>query len=201
MLKVGLTGGIASGKNFVASLFREKGWHVLDSDEVSRRVMAQGTTAFSNIVTAFGSSILTKDGELDRSVLRQLVTGDTEKRILLESIVHPAVRKQTEEEIKALSRKDSNGTVLYHAPLLIEAGVYKFFDLIILVWCEPEVQRLRLKERGYPPYEEGLKLMEAQMTHDARLNYAHHVINNNRTREDTHKEVERVYSLIKMLRR
>ena len=199
MLKVGLTGGIASGKNFVASLFSEKGWHIIDSDEVSRRVMARGGSAFSDIVTAFGSSVLTKDGDLERSALRSLVLKDNNKRLLLESIVHPEIRKQTDNDIKSLSRKDSNGTVLCHAPLLIEAGAYKAFDIVIIVWCEPEIQRARLKERGFPPYEEGVKLMAVQMTHEARLKYAHHVINNNETREDTRREVERVYTLIKML--
>jgi dephospho-CoA kinase len=153
--------------------------------------------AFAEIAERFPAVIV--NGEIDRGLLRSIVSADAEKRLLLESIVHPAVSIAIDEKIKTIARKDSGAVILRHAPLLIESGVYKKMDFNILIWCEPEIQLERLKKRGYPPYEDALKLMQSQMPYEEKLKYARHVINNNGTEEEAALEVDRVFELVKMV--
>ncbi len=198
MINVGLTGGMASGKNFIAGLFEKKGCYTVDADEISREVMCPDGAAFAAIVKAFGREILTDAGEINRASLRGIVTQFSEKRRLLESIVHPAVIERSKTRIKEIAAKDNNAIIINHAPLLLESPFVKNKNnIIVLVWCSPETQKARLLKRGYPPYEEGLKLMEAQMPYKEKLEYAHHVINNDGTPEEAQIEVERVYNLLK----
>ncbi|MDR0453268.1 MAG: dephospho-CoA kinase, partial [Deferribacteraceae bacterium] len=98
-----------------------------------------------------------------------------------------------------IAAKDNGAVIINHAPLLLESpfAVDKN-NVIIVIWCSPETQKERLLKRGYPQYEEGLKLMEAQMPYEEKVKYAHHVINNNGAREETQAEVERVYNLLKV---
>lgn len=196
MLKIGLTGGIASGKNFIASLFEKKGWHIIDSDAVSRIVMSPGGLAYKEIVHSFGAEIVLPDGTLDRVGLRAIVSCDPLRRKDLEQIVHPAIAAYSAEIVKEISRKRSDSVVLQHAPLIVETGGHEKLDILILIWCSPEVQKARLKARGYPPYEEALRLAASQLPYEEKLKYAHHVINNNGTEEEAEVEVERVYRLI-----
>jgi dephospho-CoA kinase len=200
-MKIGLTGGIASGKNFVASLFEKLGCYTLDADEASRAVMRPDGAAYPQVVAAFGESILSNSGEIDRSALRELVVADNAALKALEKIVHPAVAAYSDKFYRSIKGKDDKAIFIHHAPLLIEAGGIERYDAIILIYCPEETQLERLKARGYPPYSDGVKLMHAQMSYEDKLKHAHHVIDNSGTMEQTKAEVERVHALLQMLKK
>jgi len=199
MINVGLTGGIASGKNFIAGLFKKKGCYVLDADDVSREVMKPYGEAYQNVIDAFGQAILTGDGLINRGALREIITKSDEKRILLESIVHPSITTRSKRYIKEIAAKDNNAIVVNHAPLLLESHfAEKKNSIIIVIWCTPETQKKRLLKRGHPPYEEGVKFLGVQMPFEEKIKYAHHIINNNGTPEEAQAEVDRVYNLLRV---
>lgn len=197
-MKVGLTGGIASGKNFIAGLFAEKGCYSLDADDVSRTVTAKGGLAYEAVIDAFGKGVLTPDGDIDRKKLREIVVEDKEKLKLLESIVHPAIAKYADKWSGEIKGRDDKAIIIYHAPLLLEAGGADKHDAIVVIWCSEKTQLARLKARGYPPYEDAVKLMKSQMPYEEKLKYADFVIDNNGSEEDARGEVDRVYNLLKI---
>ncbi|MDR2885084.1 MAG: dephospho-CoA kinase [Deferribacteraceae bacterium] len=200
-MKIGLTGGIATGKNFVATLFADKGCYTLDADEVSRIVMRSDGAAYPHIVESFGESILATDGEIDRASLRKVVSSDIDKLHHLESIVHPAVAKYSDKFYRSIKGRDDKAIFVHHAPMLLEAGGASFYDVIVLIYCPKEVQLERLQKRGYPPYEDAIRLMNRQWSYEEKLKYAHHIIDNSGLMEETKAEVERVYNIIKLMRR
>ena len=197
-MRIGLTGGIASGKNYIASLFEQKGCHILDADEVSRLVIEPGGLAYDKVIAAFGSDITGPDGQIDRKALRTLVVNNPDRLRQLESIIHPAVSEYFRKWSGEILGKDSKAIVIYHAPLLIEAEAYKQFDAVILIYASEKTQFKRLKERGYPPYEDALKLMQSQMPYAEKLKYASYVIDNDSSQENACKEVDRIYNLLQI---
>ena len=147
MLKVGLTGSIAVGKSSVCEVFRELGCAVLDADRVARDVVEPGTLGLKRVVEQFGESVLQPDGRLDRPKLGLIVFADEEKRLLLNSIIHPLVFESQNAWLKDVELNDPNGIAIVDAALMIESGGYKRFDKLIVVWCEPELQLQRLMAR------------------------------------------------------
>ena len=137
MLRVGLTGSIAVGKSFVASLFDELGCHVLDADETAREVVAPGSRGLEDIVKQFGTEVLNPDGTLNRQLLGSIVFADNEKRELLNSILHPRIIQRQDEILREWELVDPNGLAIVDAALMIESGGYKRFDKLIVVHCRP----------------------------------------------------------------
>ena len=147
MKKVGLTGSIAVGKSFVCSVFRELGCAVLDADQVARDVVEPGTKGLELVVQAFGGSVLLRDGRLDRAKLGSIVFADEEKRLQLNSIIHPLVFEVQARWLRDRETEDPDGIAIIDAALMIESGGYRRFDKLIVVWCEPELQLQRLMTR------------------------------------------------------
>jgi len=172
MLKVGLTGSIAVGKSFVVDVFRELGCHVLDADKTAREVVEPGTVGLQQIVENFGDEILLSTGELNRSKLGGIVFADTDKRQLLNAIVHPLVIEKQNEWIAAWEKADPGGIAIVDAALMIESGGYKRFDKLIVVWCRPEVQLERLMLRDGLSAEEAARRIQAQMSQEEKRSYA-----------------------------
>jgi len=175
MLRVGLTGGIASGKSSVSALLARQGAVVIDSDLLAREVVAAGTPGLAEIVDAFGADVLTVDGELDRPAMGKRIFGDAEARRRLESIIHPRVRAAAAEIERAAS---AESVVVHDIPLLVETGQADNFDVVVVVDAPPDVQRGRLRrERGLTA-SEGDARISAQATRDERLAVADHVVVN-----------------------
>jgi len=133
MLKVGLTGGIASGKSTVSKIFTSFGAKVLDADEVAREVLLPGQPAWTRLRQVFGQEFFHPDGTVKRKELRKLVFADPEKRSQLNAIVHPEVMKEIERRSEILSSAVQNGVLLVDVPLLLEVGVANRFDKIVVV--------------------------------------------------------------------
>lgn len=179
-LLIALTGGIASGKSAVATLFDNLGVPVLDTDQIARDVVEPGMPAFAEIVTAFGRDILDSSGRLDRRRLRDRVFADPEQRRLLESITHPAIRA----ELARRSTAAGGAYQIHVIPLLVEGGRSDVYDRVLVVDCPEEQQIERLMARDQSNAEQARNILAAQATREQRLEAADDVIVNTGTLAD-----------------
>jgi len=188
-MRVGLTGGVASGKSTVAALLRELGAVVVDSDVLAREVVEPGTPGLAAVVEAFGPAVLTADGTLDRPALGAVVFGDDAARRRLEAILHPLIRARAGE----LEAAAPEGTVVVHdIPLLVETGQADRFDAVLVVDVPVETQVERMvRDRGMSG-EDALARVAAQADREQRLAAATHVVDNTGTREDLRDRVTEV---------
>jgi len=193
MLRVGLTGSIGVGKSFVAGVLRELGCHVLDADQTAREVVIPGSPGLAHIVKAFGKEMLREDGTLDRQRLGALVFENTDKRALLNSILHPHIIARQDEIIREWERIDPLGIAVIDAALMIESGGYKRFDKLIVVYCDPEVQLERLMLRDELSPEEAEKRVNAQMSQLEKQKYADYLIDTSAGFEATRQRTQEVY--------
>ena len=148
MLKVGLTGGIASGKSTVASILRDLDCPILEADPLGHELLEQGQLAYNEIVAEFGKEVLDSYGKVDRSKLGAIVFANAEKRARLNQILHPRILDVIRKWFSALDRPGAPELAVVEAALIIEAGYNKELDRIIVCWCRPEQQLERLQERG-----------------------------------------------------
>jgi dephospho-CoA kinase len=198
MLKVGLTGSIAVGKSFVCEVLRERGAFVLDADQTAREVVARGSKGLTMIVANFGAEILTETGELDRAKMGALVFADEEKRLLLNSIVHPLVFEAQNEWLLEKERENSRAVAVIDAALMIESGGYKRFTKLIVVWCQPGIQLQRLMLRNNLSEAEALQRIRAQMPQEEKKRYADFLIDTSAGFEDTRRQTVEVFEQLKL---
>jgi len=189
VLRIGLTGGIASGKTFVADMIAELGVPIIDTDEIARQVVARGQPALAEIVAEFGTGILTQNGELDRNSLRRTVFEDESRRRRLEAIVHPRIRELTLQASKAAIGPYQVLVV----PLLVETGFQQLVDRILVVDCPESTQRERLLARDNETPEQVKRMMDAQLSRARRLEAADDVIDNSGTPDATRRQVEALH--------
>ena len=189
MYLVGLTGGIASGKSYVASLLGELGASIVDADQVAREVVVPGSTGLVQIVGAFGFEILLPSGELDRAKLGEIVFADPEKRIELERILHPLIKARTTQLIS----EQPSEIVVYAVPLLVEANVDYPFDTIITVEAGVENQVSRLMTSRQMSESDARARIEAQTTSPERVARANFVIDSSGPKEQTKLQVVEVW--------
>ncbi len=199
MLKVGLTGGIATGKSFVLGVLNKLGCEVLDSDRTARDVVEPGQPAFEEIVAYFGKQVVTTDGKLDRAKLGEIVFTDTAKREKLNSIVHPRVYEAQARWLAEIERGNPQAITIIDAALLIETGSFRRFDKLIVVHCEPEIQLERLMARNNLTREEAVARISSQMPSAEKLKYADFAINTSLGFEDTRSQVESLYQQLREL--
>jgi len=199
MLKVGLTGSIAVGKSYVLEVFGELGAFVLDADQTAREVVARGTKGLARIVEEFGEEILTESGELDRAKMGALVFSDEEKRLLLNSIVHPLVFEAQDAWLAEKEKENFHSIAVIDAALMIESGGYKRFTKLVVVWCQPEIQLQRLMARNNLTEAEALKRIGAQMPQAEKKRYADFLIDTSGGFEDTRRQTAEVFEQLKLL--
>ena len=192
MLRVGLTGGLASGKSFVGQALKDLGCHLIQADELGHEVLMPGAEAYEAVVREFGTGVLAQDGTVDRSRLAAEVFGSPERLAKLNSLVHPPVIRREEEILKDLERRDPGGIVVMEAAILIETGSYKRFDKIIVVVATPAQQVERAMGRGLSR-EEALARIGRQMPLEEKRKYADYVIDTSGRKEDTLRQAGEVY--------
>jgi len=173
-LRIGLTGGIASGKSTVADIFTEYGIPVIDTDTVARQVVTPGQPGLDAVIERFGTNLLTSDGQLDRQALRSLVFDDPGKRHDLEAILHPLIRARTVEWAK----QAGGPYQVIVVPLLIETGFGELVDRVLVVDCSDSQQRSRLLARDNETPARIDRILAAQATRQERLAKADEVIDN-----------------------
>jgi dephospho-CoA kinase len=176
MLRVGLTGSIAVGKSYVASVFAELGCHVLDADETAREVVLPGSPGLDACVNAFGAEVLNADGTLNRQQLGALVFADEAKRQQLNHLLHPFIIARQDEILREWEIKDPDGIGIVDAALMIESGGYKRFDKLIVVHCRPEVQLERLMLRNGLTRAAAQQRIDSQMPQEEKQKFADYLI-------------------------
>jgi dephospho-CoA kinase len=188
MLRLGLTGGIASGKSSVARMLRELGFNVLDADGLGHTLMEAGTPSYGAIVREFGAGITAADGRIDRKKLGAIVFTDRERLERLNGIVHPRVEEQIVRQFGAWEKGGVRDAVFVEAALLVEAGYQKNLDGLVVAWCRPEQQMERLLARGLSE-DEARRRIAAQMPAAEKLNYATEKIDCSGSLEETRRQV------------
>lgn len=196
MLRVGLTGGIASGKSEVSRRLAARGAVVIDSDLLARASVAAGTDGFNEVLAAFGPSVLDTGGQLDRPALARAVFADERARAVLESIVHPRVRRRADELEAAAAATDPQAVVVHDIPLLVETGQGDRFDIVIVVDATDETRLDRLIGlRGMSAHEAASR-MTAQATRRQRLNAADRVVHNDGDLQQLDSRVDELWELL-----
>jgi dephospho-CoA kinase len=188
MKVVGLTGGIASGKSFVAEILASYGAVIIDADMLSRQVVEPGEPAYHAVIRTFGKGILRTDGSLDRKALGRIVFSDAAARRVLEEIIHPAVAERATRKIDE-ERLKGSPVVFYVVPLLFEVGLASMMNEIWVVTVDAETQLARLMKRDGIDREEALRKMAAQMLIDEKVARADVVIDNSATPDETKRRV------------
>jgi dephospho-CoA kinase len=193
VVKVGLTGGIASGKSSVCGIFSRLGARVLDADILAREAVKPGRPAWIKLRETFGPEFFLPDGSLNRRSLRNLVFRDPEKRRQLNDTVHPEVMQAVREWLEAMGHREPHAVLLVDLPLLVEVGAVEGFDRIVVVFVKEEIQLARLMERDRLSLDEAREALEAQMPLREKLAFADHVVDNNGSLEETQLQVEAVW--------
>lgn len=190
MLKIGLTGGIASGKSLVAARLRELGAVLVDADALARDVVEPGTPGLARVVEAFSAAILTSDGRLDRARLGSLVFGNPERLAVLNGIVHPLVRERAAAMVAAAP---AGAVVVQDIPLLVETGQGKNFHLVVVVDAPDDVRVRRMSEHRNMGVDEAHARMAAQASREDRLGAADVVVDNSGTPEELRLAVDALW--------
>jgi dephospho-CoA kinase len=196
--KIGLTGGIGSGKTTAAKRFAALGARVYHADEVSRRALDPCSDCYSKVIETFGMDVVEDDGEIDRRKLGEIVFADEEKRRALNGIIHPYVIKELLTSAERDLAKLPDGIAVFEVPLLFETRMDEQMDANILVTCEDESRILRVMERDQLPREQVLARMRAQMPEDEKRLRADYVLDNNGTHESLLRQVDALYAALKV---
>ena len=190
-MRIGLTGGIASGKSTVADMFAEFGAIVIDTDLIAREVVLPGQPALDEIKRSFGSSVLREDGTLDRGAMRQLVFADANARRQLEAILHPRIQQETQHQ----SDQAGGDYQLIVIPLLVESSLKSFVDRILVVDCDEETQIRRLLARDAESSAQARRMLAAQSSRAERLAIADDVISNDGDLVSTRSQVAALHEI------
>ena len=194
MLRVALTGGIATGKSYCLARFAAHGVPVIDADRLAREAVMPGSRALAAVVTRFGPSILLADGSIDRAALGRIVFNDRAARADLEAIVHPEVYRRIGEWF--VSRPPATRFAIADIPLLFETGHNHDFDRVIVAACDPQLQLRRLMSRDGLDEPEARARLNAQWPIDEKVARATYVIRTDGTVADTDAQVRTVYELL-----
>lgn len=197
MLIAGLTGGIATGKSAVSSILREAGAIIIDADNIARDAVKKDLPAWHEIVRIFGKEVLLPDGEIDRAYLGGIIFRDSSKKDILNQIVHPHVIKKTAELIEEIGKNFPDSIVILDVPLLIEAGMDKGLEDVILVYTPEQIQVKRLVARDKISEEEALLKVRSQMPIEKKREFATIIIDNRGTLKETREKAIEVFNRLK----
>jgi len=189
MLRLGLTGGIASGKSAVAAMLREKGFSVLDADSLAHKLIEPGQPAYNEVLQEFGDAVLAPGGRVDRAKLSAIVFQDRSKLDRLNAIVHPRVAEFVFRQFDEWQRAGTRDAAFVEAALLIESGIHKKLDGLVVAWCEPEQQLQRLLDRGLSETE-ARRRIAAQLPVEEKLLLATDRIDCSGSLDETRRQVE-----------
>ncbi len=185
---IGLTGGIATGKSTVSNILIQLGQAIVDSDRIAREVVEPGRPAYDQIVAHFGTDILLPNNELDRAKLGKVIFSNPDERKVLEQITHPAIYAEMDLQIAQIIQNGYQ-LVFLDVPLLIETGMHKKVDKVVLVYTDVETQLTRLMARDHSSKEDALKRISAQMPIEEKRSYADYIIENNGSLEELQTQV------------
>jgi dephospho-CoA kinase len=201
LLKIGLTGGIASGKSLVSQIFTELGAHTIDADQIAHELMRPGEKVYEQVVQSFGNEILNPDKTVNRAKVAELAFDKKRPRIYeLNRIMHPEVIQRYESWMEDIRGREPDAIVILEAALVLEAGLRRRFDRIVVVTCKPQQRAERWAQRFNLDLEtakvEVNRRMMAQAPDEAKIQAADYVIDNSGSVEETRKQVQKVYDAL-----
>jgi dephospho-CoA kinase len=199
MLRVGLTGGLASGKTFVGRALADLGCYLIEADQLGHEVMLPGGEAYDAIVREFGEIVLDAERRISRRKLSGIVWNSPERLEKLSSFVHPPVQEREERKMAEIAQADPRAIVVVEAAILVETGRYKSFDRLIVVTCSAEQQMERALERGSYNKEEILARLSRQLPLEEKLRVANYVIDTSGSKDATLEQVRTVYGQLRSL--
>lgn len=198
MIVLGLTGGIGSGKSTVARLLDKKGALVIDADEVAKESMATGTLIWKKMVKRFGERVLLEDKTIDRRKVGEIVFNDAAELAFLNRLTHPAIAERIKEMLKE-ANKSKALVVAVDAPLLAEVGLLPYVDFVVVVTAKRSVRLKRLEKLGFSHAEAEARI-QAQTTDDKRVEFADHVIRNEKSLRELERKVEELWQKIQQIK-
>lgn len=196
VLKVALTGGIATGKSVISEYLKKKGCYVCYSDLLAHELMEPGNFAWEKIVEHFGRSIILPDGKIDRKRLGEIVFNSEEDRKFLNSLIHPLVLERKKKIVEELEKEGKRKIFVSEAALTIEAGFHSFYHRIIVAHAPLDIRLKRLMERDGIGEELALKKIKSQLPNEEKLKYAHYIIDTSGSIKETLKWTRRVYKAL-----
>jgi dephospho-CoA kinase len=194
-LRIGLTGGVASGKTTVSNMFAQFGVPIIDTDVIAREIVRPGETALQQIRDLFGDEVIDDTGHLDRRALRSIVFESEEARRELETILHPAIGEETRRQADALGGPYQ----LIVVPLLVGSNLLNFLDRVLIVDCDPDLQYSRLLARDAESPEQASRILAAQPRREDRLAIADDVIRNDSDLDQLSEQVKELDQLYRNL--
>jgi dephospho-CoA kinase len=199
MLKVGLTGGLASGKSFVGQALAALGCHLIQADELGHQLLLSSGEAYAPVVREFGDAIVQPDGEIDRRALAAQVFGKPERLAALNRIVHPLVFHREEQWLAEVARTDPQGIAVVEAAILIETGSYKRFDKIVLVVVDENLQIERAMRRDGMTREEAQARLSRQMPLAQKRKFADYILDTSGPKSETLSKTRELYDSLRRL--
>jgi dephospho-CoA kinase len=196
MLVVGLTGGIASGKSTVAGILKDLGALVIDADILSREVVLPHTRCWKSITAHFGKGILNKDLSINRKKLASRIFSDPEKRMRLNRIIHPAIKKRIRQLITDIGHDDAGALVIVDAALLVETGMYRDYDRLVVVAADENVQLARLMRRDRCSLKAAQRRLRSQLPLASKMRVADYVINNQGSLAQTRRQTRMLFKML-----
>lgn len=189
-MRVGLTGGIATGKSTVSRMLRSRGAAIVDADQTAREVVEPHTPGWRRIRERFGDQVFRPDGRLDRPALREVVFRDPWARKDLNEILHPLIRERMAEKADLLEKEQPERIIVFDIPLLYESGLTHWVEKVIVVYVPESVQIQRLMEREGIGEEEALRMIRAQMPIEEKRRLADCLVDNSGSLEETERQVD-----------
>jgi dephospho-CoA kinase len=200
-LLLGVTGGIASGKTAVANMLEELGAPIIDFDVIARQVVEPGKPAWQEIVDYFGKQVVQEDGSLDRKKLSNIVFRDMEKRKKLESFTHPRISEEFVRQVNEIAEETPGAIIQVVIPLLIELNLQYRFHKLMVVYIPEQLQVERLAKRDGISKEEAANILKAQLPIEEKVGYADYVIHNERSLEETRRQVNDLWQTLKKVQK
>jgi dephospho-CoA kinase len=199
MLRVGLTGGLATGKSFVGQAMVNLGCYLLQADHVGHAVLAPGGEAYTEVIAAFGTGIVNPDGSIARKRLGEIVFADPAQLARLNALVHPAVFARQESWFDEIAQQDPHAVAIVEAAIMVETGSYRRYDQLVLTVCREELQIARAMERDHLTEAQVRERLARQMPESEKRKYAHHIIDTSGTPEETLEQTARVCAQLKRI--
>ena len=196
MLKIGLTGGIGSGKSSVSNILKSWNAHIFDADLVAKKILNHNESAQNEVITEFGTDVIGSKGVIDKKKLSRIVFHDEDHQIKLNAIIHPYVFSEIDEEFDTILKKDKNELFVVDAALIYESGADTHMDYVVVVTSHLGLKIERVLAKGELTREEFLKRADLQWPDEEKIQLADFVIQNNGSHEDLLRETKKTYNLL-----
>ena len=193
MLKVGLTGGIGSGKTAASDYFASLGVPVIDTDIIARTLVQPDSPALQRILDEFGKHLLNEKGQLDRAKLAQYIFNDATKRRRLEAILHPLITQQMQQQLAALTATEQPSYVIIVIPLLLETGMQTLVDRILVIDADENTRIKRVQDRDQRSQQDIKAIIQNQINRESRLQQADDILNNNGNLQDLYTRIDHLH--------